>query len=71
MRNDRNYRGRAAPIPGDRFRRFRQIADEVGALYACDMASLAAGRAGLHPSKLPFADFVRRPQDPGGPRRRA
>ena len=39
--------------------RFRKIADEVGALFMVDMAHIAGlVAAGLHPSPLPFADFV-------------
>ncbi len=41
------------------FARFRQIADEVGALLLVDMAHIAGlVAAGLHPSPLPYADFV-------------
>jgi len=39
--------------------RFRQIADEVGALLMVDMAHIAGlVAAGLHPSPIPYADFV-------------
>ncbi len=39
--------------------RFRQIADEVGALLLCDMAHFAGlVAAGLHPSPVPHCDFV-------------
>jgi glycine hydroxymethyltransferase len=39
--------------------RFRKIADEVGALFMVDMAHIAGlVAAGLHPSPVPFADFV-------------
>jgi glycine hydroxymethyltransferase len=39
--------------------RFRQIADDVGALLMVDMAHIAGlVAAGLHPSPVPFADFV-------------
>ena len=37
--------------------RFRKIADEVGALFMVDMAHIA-GLVGLHPSPVPYADFV-------------
>jgi len=41
------------------FRRFREIADEVGALLMVDMAHIAGlVAAGLHPSPVPYADFV-------------
>ncbi len=41
------------------FKRFREIADEVGALLLVDMAHIAGlVAAGLHPSPVPFADFV-------------
>lgn len=41
------------------FQRFRQIADEVGALLMVDMAHIAGlVAAGLHPSPVPYADFV-------------
>jgi len=41
------------------FARFRQIADEVGALLMVDMAHIAGlVAAGLHPSPVPYADFV-------------
>jgi glycine hydroxymethyltransferase len=39
--------------------RFRKIADEVGALFMVDMAHIAGlVAAGLHPSPVPYADFV-------------
>jgi len=39
--------------------RFREIADEVGALLLCDMAHIAGlVAAGLHPSPVPHCDFV-------------
>ena len=38
---------------------FRQIADKVGALFMVDMAHIAGLiAAGLHPSPVPYADFV-------------
>mgnify|MGYP000996407447 FL=1 len=41
------------------FKRFREIADEVGALLFVDMAHIAGlVAAGLHPSPVPYADFV-------------
>ena len=41
------------------FRRFREIADEVGAYLMVDMAHVAGlVAAGLHPSPVPYADFV-------------
>lgn len=41
------------------FERFRQIADEVGAYLFCDVAHIAGLIAGgMHPSPVPFADFV-------------
>jgi glycine hydroxymethyltransferase len=41
------------------FRRFREAADEVGALLVTDMAHFAGlVAAGLHPSPVPFSDFV-------------
>lgn len=41
------------------FPRFRQIADEVGALLMVDMAHIAGLVAtGLHPSPVPYAHFV-------------
>jgi glycine hydroxymethyltransferase len=39
--------------------RFREIADEVGALLLCDMAHFAGlVAAGVHPSPVPHCDFV-------------
>jgi glycine hydroxymethyltransferase len=39
--------------------RFREIADEVGALLMCDMAHFSGlVAAGLHPSPVPWSDFV-------------
>lgn len=39
------------------FKRFREIADSVGALLLCDMAHFAGLVAsGIHPSPLPYAD---------------
>ena len=41
------------------FQKFREIADEVGALFMVDMAHIAGlVAAGLHPSPIPYADFV-------------
>src|ERR1041384_3263480 len=41
------------------FARFRQIADQVGALLMVDMAHIAGlVAAGLHPTPVPYADFV-------------
>jgi len=41
------------------YARFRQIADQVGALFMVDMAHIAGLiAAGLHPSPVPYADFV-------------
>lgn len=41
------------------FKKFREIADEVGALLFVDMAHIAGlVAAGLHPSPVPYADFV-------------
>lgn len=41
------------------FKRFREIADSVGALLMVDMAHIAGlVAAGLHPSPVPYADFV-------------
>jgi glycine hydroxymethyltransferase len=39
--------------------RFREIADEVGAYLLCDMAHFSGlVAAGLHPSPVPYCDFV-------------
>ena len=41
------------------YKRFREIADEVGAYLMVDMAHVAGlVAAGLHPSPVPYADFV-------------
>ncbi len=41
------------------FEAFREIADQIGALLMVDMAHIAGLiAAGLHPSPVPFADFV-------------
>ena len=41
------------------FPRFREIADSVGAMLMVDMAHIAGlVAAGLHPSPVPYADFV-------------
>ena len=41
------------------FKRFREIADEVGASLMVDMAHIAGlVAAGVHPSPVPYADFV-------------
>ncbi|NLT11518.1 MAG: serine hydroxymethyltransferase [Clostridiaceae bacterium] len=41
------------------FKRFREIADQVGAYLFVDMAHIAGlVAAGLHPNPVPFADFV-------------
>ena len=41
------------------FPRFRKIADDIGALLMVDMAHIAGlVAAGLHPSPVPYADFV-------------
>jgi glycine hydroxymethyltransferase len=41
------------------FEAFREIADQVGALFMVDMAHIAGlVAAGLHPSPVPYADFV-------------
>lgn len=41
------------------FARFREIADEVGALLLVDMAHIAGlVAAGVHPSPVPYADFI-------------
>ena len=41
------------------FERFRKIADQIGALFMVDMAHIAGlVAAGVHPSPIPYADFV-------------
>ncbi|GAA0121570.1 MAG: serine hydroxymethyltransferase [Clostridium argentinense] len=41
------------------FKKIREIADEVGAYFMVDMAHIAGlVAAGLHPSPVPYADFV-------------
>lgn len=41
------------------FKKFRDICDEVGAIFMVDMAHIAGlVAAGLHPSPVPFADVV-------------
>ena len=41
------------------FKRFREVADEVGAVLMVDMAHIAGlVAAGLHPSPIPYADVV-------------
>ena len=41
------------------FEKFRQVADEVGAVLMVDMAHIAGlVAAGLHPSPIPYADVV-------------
>ncbi|MEG2544206.1 MAG: serine hydroxymethyltransferase [Longicatena sp.] len=41
------------------FKKFREIADEVGAYFMVDMAHIAGlVAADLHPSPVPYADFV-------------
>jgi glycine hydroxymethyltransferase len=41
------------------FAKFKEIADEVGALFMVDMAHIAGlVAAGLHPNPVPYADFV-------------
>lgn len=41
------------------FKRFREIADSVGAVLVVDMAHIAGlVAAGVHPSPVPYADFV-------------
>ena len=40
-------------------RKFREVADEVGAVLMVDMAHIAGlVAAGLHPSPIPYADVV-------------
>ena len=42
------------------FKKFREIADEVGAILFVDMAHIAGlVAAGLHPSPIPYADVVK------------
>ena len=41
------------------FKKFREVADEVGAVLMVDMAHIAGlVAAGLHPSPIPYADVV-------------
>ncbi|MDP4087925.1 MAG: serine hydroxymethyltransferase [Bacillota bacterium] len=41
------------------FKKFREIADEIGAYFMVDMAHIAGLVAvGLHPNPVPYADFV-------------
>lgn len=41
------------------FKKFREIADKVGAILVVDMAHIAGlVAAGVHPSPVPYADFV-------------
>jgi glycine hydroxymethyltransferase len=41
------------------FKKFREVADETGALLMVDMAHIAGlVAAGLHPNPVPYADFV-------------
>ncbi len=41
------------------FKKFREVADEIGALLMVDMAHIAGlVAAGLHPNPVPYADFV-------------
>jgi glycine hydroxymethyltransferase len=41
------------------FAKFREVCDEIGAYFMVDMAHIAGLiAAGLHPSPVPFADFV-------------
>ena len=41
------------------FKKFKEIADEIGAIFMVDMAHIAGlVAAGLHPSPVPYADIV-------------
>ena len=41
------------------FKKFREICDEIGAFFMVDMAHIAGlVAAGIHPSPVPYADFV-------------
>ncbi len=40
------------------FKKFREVADEVGAVLMVDMAHIAGLAAGLHESPIPYADVV-------------
>lgn len=41
------------------FKKFREICDEIGAFFMVDMAHIAGLiAAGIHPSPVPYADFV-------------
>jgi glycine hydroxymethyltransferase len=41
------------------FKRFREIADDVGAYFMADVAHIAGLiAAGIHPSPVPYADFI-------------
>lgn len=41
------------------FKKFKEICDEVGAIFMVDMAHIAGlVAAGVHPSPVPYADFV-------------